>query len=932
MLNAGFQYLEQRDANDTITKNGVVGKNSPFSAPDNSGIYDVIAEDLRWLKENIDDVKDTSDLEAIKQSVTDMYNTMKNDSSFGEATAKAQAEEAKKQAQAALESATNAKTYYDDITTKSTEVNNTIAEIKSYIEKAEALNESNKTLEQSISDSATVATNKAKSAASSATNAATSETNAKASETKAKASETNAKVSETNAAKSESNAKAHMDATATSESNAKTSETNAKASQAASKTSETNAKTSETNAKQYSINSSNSADLAKAWAESSDSPDSVNDTDSTTGKTQSSKTWAIYSKDRAISAFTSETHAKTSETNAKTSETNAANSATNSASSATASANSAEEAATSATNAKTSETNAATSASNAKTSETNAKTSETNAKASETNAATSEGNTKGYMEKAQVAYESAKAIQSVVDVAKADAEKCVADVEAVRDSLAKMMTYQGSVDNYSDLPANPQVGYSYNVKNADKTHGVNAGDNLVWNGTDWDNLGGTVDMSLFAELGKDVRFNAVTATTFTGDLKGTADKATNDKNGADIAATYLKKTGDTATGKITFNSTDLNALPEVKKTSDDNMSGIRFSSKSKFLGAVGKRLSNGEDLLNLRSDNTTTDIVLDSRNYNNFAPTNTGSGASGTWGINIAGNAATATKLATARTIALSGNASGSATFDGSGNATINATVSESAHATKATQDTNGRAFTDTNAYMHISYLANGTDFNDVKTTGIYYCTQDTYTNRPHNSWGILTVYSIGTVKQEYRPDNAAVYYTREYNNSNWTAWSKVAASTADNADTVDDYHVSDIISKIYPVGSIYMSMVATNPHDLFGVGTWERISQGRMLLGADDSAYKAGATGGEATHTLTVDEMPRHFHNYDLYVGDYGVSQGDARQGKFLSAIATALTNKSFLCGDGKSNENHLLPAGGSQPHNNMPPYIVCYIWQRTA
>ncbi|WP_303164450.1 hypothetical protein [Mitsuokella multacida] len=108
-----------------------------------------------------------------------------------------------------------------------------------------------------------------------------------------------------------------------------------------------------------------------------------------------------------------------------------------------------------------------------------------------------------------------------------------------------------------------------------------------------------------------------------------AAKATNDKNGADIAATYLKKAGGTATGKITFNSTDLNALPEVKKTADDNMSGVRFSSKSKFLGAVGKRLSNGEDLLNLRSDNTTTDVVLDSRNYGSYALPQSGGTMSG---------------------------------------------------------------------------------------------------------------------------------------------------------------------------------------------------------------------------------------------------------------------------------------------------------------
>lgn len=162
--------------------------------------------------------------------------------------------------------------------------------------------------------------------------------------------------------------------------------------------------------------------------------------------------------------------------------------------------------------------------------------------------------------------------------------------------------------------------------------------------------------------------------------------------------------------------------------------------------------------------------------------------------INITSvNADTASKLSTARKINITGNASGSASFDGTNDVSINVSVSQAAHADKATQDTNGRAFTDTNAYMHISALADNTDFNNVKTTGIYYCTGSTYSNRPHNSWGILTVYSIGTVKQEYRPDNAAVYYTREYNNENWTEWSKVAASTADSATTA-----GNVSGKIY--------------------------------------------------------------------------------------------------------------------------------------
>lgn len=545
MLNAGFQYLEQRDANDTITKDGVVGKNSPFSTSDNSGIYDIIAEDLRWLKENIDDVNDTSDLEAIKQSVTDMYNEMKNNSSFGATAAKAQAEEAKKQAQAALESATNAKTYYDDITNKSTEVNDTIAEIKTYIEKAEALNKSNKELEQSIADHATVATNKANEASISATKAATSETNAKASETKAKSSETNSKTSETNSKASETNAAKSASNSATSATASANSAKAAADSASKAKTSEANAKASETNARTSETNASNSADLAKAWAESSGSPDSVNDADSTTGKTQSSKSWALYARDRAISAYSSETKAKASETNAKKSETNAKASETNAATSETNASASASAAKTSSTNAKASEVAAKASESNASTSKSSAATSETNAKSYMATA-------KEYMTKAQEALASAQAIQSIVDTAKANAEKCLADVEAVRDSLAKMITYQGSVDNYSDLPTNPQVGYSYNVKNADKTHGVNAGDNVVWNGTDWDNFGGAIDMSLFAELGKDVKFNTVTATTFTGNLDGTATKATADGKGSNIADTYVKKSGSTMISNLAF--------------------------------------------------------------------------------------------------------------------------------------------------------------------------------------------------------------------------------------------------------------------------------------------------------------------------------------------------------------------------------------------
>ena len=66
-----------------------------------------------------------------------------------------------------------------------------------------------------------------------------------------------------------------------------------------------------------------------------------------------------------------------------------------------------------------------------------------------------------------------------------------------------------------------------------------------------------------------------------------------------------------------------------------------------------------------------------------------------------------------------------------------------------------------------------------------------------------------------------------------------------------------DTMKKIYPVGSIYMSTVSTNPATLFGFGTWEAMPAGRVLLaqGTSDwgTTYNAGSTGGEATHQLTV-------------------------------------------------------------------------------
>lgn len=251
----GFEYLEERDASDKITHEGVVSKKTALTTSDNAGIYDAIAKDLRLLAEASTTLSDDSDLQEILADVKSMYDDMRTNPNFGSTEAKAQAEEALKQAKAAAASAASAKKYGD----KATSVAAAISTVESYIEQIEAL-------EKSVSDNATIAQNKAAEITEYEKNAASSESAAAASATAAKTSETNAKTSETNAVLSASAAAASATAAKTSETNAKTSETNATSSASAAAASESAAKTSETNAANSQTAAASSASAASTSA------------------------------------------------------------------------------------------------------------------------------------------------------------------------------------------------------------------------------------------------------------------------------------------------------------------------------------------------------------------------------------------------------------------------------------------------------------------------------------------------------------------------------------------------------------------------------------------------------------------------------------------------------------------------------------------
>lgn len=131
-----------------------------------------------------------------------------------------------------------------------------------------------------------------------------------------------------------------------------------------------------------------------------------------------------------------------------------------------------------------------------------------------------------------------------------------------------------------------------------------------------------------------------------------------------------------------------------------------------------------------------------------------------------------------------------------------------------------------------------------------------------------------------------------------------------------------------YPVGSIYLSVNDTSPAELFG-GTWEQLKD-RFLLAAGDT-YAAGRTGGEAQHTLTVDEIPAHQH--EEKIGDQSEPQGvNVLKRKIKNGTNSGAEIEARWQATGLGDSVMTNYSGGSKPHNNMPPYLSVYMWKRIA
>jgi hypothetical protein len=128
------------------------------------------------------------------------------------------------------------------------------------------------------------------------------------------------------------------------------------------------------------------------------------------------------------------------------------------------------------------------------------------------------------------------------------------------------------------------------------------------------------------------------------------------------------------------------------------------------------------------------------------------------------------------------------------------------------------------------------------------------------------------------------------------------------------------------PVGSLYFTVDPVNPSTLFG-GTWIAWGGGRVPVGFDSGNPLFDTvedTGGEETHLLTAAEIPAHTHPMSTYASDTGTGSLAVLRNNVASGDISQSSNPAANPQTGAS-------AAGAA-HNNLQPYVVCYIWKRTA
>lgn len=162
------------------------------------------------------------------------------------------------------------------------------------------------------------------------------------------------------------------------------------------------------------------------------------------------------------------------------------------------------------------------------------------------------------------------------------------------------------------------------------------------------------------------------------------------------------------------------------------------------------------------------------------------------------------------------------------------------------------------------------------------------------------------------------------------------------------DIEVASAVDLAWPVGSIFISAVSTNPSTLLGGGVWTRFAKGRMLMSLDETQAEFDTveeTGGSKTHTLTEAEMPPHTHNgttassgahtHDTRSYGHTNSGASATGSLFMRQTPSGADATYDITSTSAGSHTHSFTTqstGGGQAFSQLPPYINVYMWKRTA
>ena len=145
----------------------------------------------------------------------------------------------------------------------------------------------------------------------------------------------------------------------------------------------------------------------------------------------------------------------------------------------------------------------------------------------------------------------------------------------------------------------------------------------------------------------------------------------------------------------------------------------------------------------------------------------------------------------------------------------------------------------------------------------------------------------------------------------------QLSLAVTNMADVINS--MSIVMESLIPsVGELYISTSPENPSSRFG-GAWRQIKDTFLLASGD--IFVAGSTGGEIEHTLTVDEIPSHAHTYKRHAFDRNDADPDTGEDVY------GANNKTLNAHEGTTGY-----VGGGLAHNNMPPYLSVYVWEKIS